>query len=103
MESLGRERVYQRVHELNRQCKEGLAAMPHVVLHTPLDDALSSGITSFEVRGYNTDEVVERLHEQKIIATKASYQYYQYARFTPGIINTPEEVYQALEAVRSLR
>ncbi|HEX8328135.1 MAG TPA: aminotransferase class V-fold PLP-dependent enzyme [Hymenobacter sp.] len=103
MESLGREQVCQRVHELNRQCKEGLAAMPHVVLHTPLDEALSSGITSFEVRGYNTDEVIEALQKEKIISTKAPYQYYQYARFTPGIINTPEEVDRALAAVWKLR
>lgn len=102
MESLGREAVYERVHQLNRQCKEGLAAMPHVVLHTPMSDELSAGITSFEVRGYNTDEVVERLKEQKIIATKAPYQDFQYARFTPGIINTPEEVDRALAAVRQL-
>ena len=102
MESLGRAAVCERVHQLNRQCKEGLAAMPHVVLHTPLSDDLSAGITSFEVRGYNTDEVVERLQAQKIIATKAPYQYFQYARFTPGIINTPEEVDRALAAVRRL-
>lgn len=103
MEQLGRERVYQRVHELNRQCKEVLAEMPHVVLHTPPADALSSGITSFEVRGYNTDEVIEALRKQKIITTKAPYQNFQYARFTPGIVNTPEEVDRALEAVRELR
>ncbi|WP_167855149.1 aminotransferase class V-fold PLP-dependent enzyme [Hymenobacter wooponensis] len=103
MEQLGRERVCERVHQLNRQCKEGLAAMSHVTLHTPLSDELSSGITSFEVRGYNTDKVIERLKEQKIVATKAPYTHYNYARFTPGIINTEEEIEQALEAVRNLR
>ncbi|KUG07196.1 aminotransferase class V-fold PLP-dependent enzyme [Solirubrum puertoriconensis] len=102
MEGLGRERVCERVHQLNRQCKEGLAAMPHVTLHTPLSDALSSGITSFEVRGYNTDEVIERLKEQKVVATKAPYRHYNYARFTPGIFNTEEEVERGLAAVRSL-
>ena len=103
MEQLGRERVCQRVHELNRQCKEGLAKMPHVVLHTPMADSLSSGITSFEVRGYNTDEIIEALQKQKIISTKAPYQDFQFARFTPGIINTPEEIDRALAAVHGLR
>ncbi|PJJ58740.1 aminotransferase class V-fold PLP-dependent enzyme [Hymenobacter chitinivorans] len=102
MESLGREQVCQRVHALNRQCKEGLAAMPHVTLHTPLADELSAGITSFEVRGYNTDEVVEQLKTRKIIATKAPYQDFQYARFTPGIINTEQEIDRALAAVHAL-
>jgi isopenicillin-N epimerase len=102
MEQLGRERVCERVHQLNRQCKEGLADMPHVTLHTPMSSELSSGITSFEVRGYNTDEVIAKLKEQKIVATKAPYTHYNYARFTPGIINTTEEVDRALEAVRGL-
>lgn len=103
MEQLGREAVYKRVHALNRQCKEGLAAMPHVVLHTPLADELSAGITAFEVRGYGPDEVIARLKERKIIATKAPYRHLQYVRLTPGIINTPEEVDQALAAVHELR
>jgi selenocysteine lyase/cysteine desulfurase len=102
MESLGRERVCQRVHQLNRQCKEGLAAMPHVTLHTPLSDALSSGITAFEVRGYGPDEAIEKLKEQGIVATKAPYHNYQYVRFTPGIINTEAEVDRGLAAVRGL-
>ena len=103
MEHLGRDAVYARVHELNRQCKEGLAAMPHVTVHTPLADELSAGITSFEVRGYKTEEVIARLQAQRIIATKAPYRYLQYVRFTPGILNTPEEVDRALAAVRQLR
>ncbi|RTQ51575.1 aminotransferase class V-fold PLP-dependent enzyme [Hymenobacter gummosus] len=102
MESLGRERVCERVHQLARQCKEGLAAMPHVTLHTPLADELSSGIVSFEVRGLGPDAVIEKLKEQKIIATKAPYHDYQYVRFTPGIIYTEEEVDRALAAVRAL-
>lgn len=102
MESLGRERVCQRVHQLNRQCKEGLRTMPHVTLHTPMSDELSSGITAFEVRGLGPDEVIERLKEQRIIATKAPYHDYQYVRFTPGIINTEEEVERGLAAVRAL-
>src|SRR4051794_9072043 len=48
---LGPDRVARRIRELNRQCKAGLAAMPHVTLHTPPADDLSAGIVCFEVRG----------------------------------------------------
>jgi selenocysteine lyase/cysteine desulfurase len=102
MESLGREAVYERVHELNRQCKQGLAAMPHVQLLTPLADALSSGIVSFKVKGLSTEEVVDRLMGHKVVATKSPYVD-SCPRFTPGIYNTPQEVEQALEAVWTLR
>lgn len=100
-EKLGRERVAARVHELNRLCKEGLAAMDHVILHTPMSDELSAGIIAFEIRGMSTMEARDRLRQQRIIATVAPYPT-GYLRFTPGIYNTVEDVEAGLEAVRSL-
>jgi isopenicillin-N epimerase len=102
IEKIGKKRIYERVHSLNRQCKEGLASMKHVTLHTPIDDKLSAGIISFEVDGMSTSEVVQKLHDKKVIATVAPYQT-EYARFTPGIINTPEEIDKVLDAVYSLK
>jgi len=102
VEGIGKENIYQRVHELNRMCKEGLAEMPHVTLYTPMDDRLSAGIVSFRVKGMTVKDTVKRLVEKKVIATEAPYKE-TYARFTPGIINTPEDVKRALDAVQSLK
>ncbi|HEY0110662.1 MAG TPA: aminotransferase class V-fold PLP-dependent enzyme [Fibrella sp.] len=101
MNSIGKERVHDRVHELAHQCKQALAQMKHVILHTPLDSELSSGIVAFEVRGLSSDEVVEQLLKQQIIATVAPYQS-AYVRFTPGIINTPAEVDKAVAAIAAM-
>lgn len=102
VDKIGKKNIYERVHALNRQCKEGLASMPHVILHTPMDDKLSAGIISFEVDGMSTQEVVDRLRKKKIIATVAPYRS-EYARLTPGIINTPEEIETVLNEVWSLK
>lgn len=102
MEAIGKDQVCRRVHALNRQCKEGLAAMPHVRLHTPLADELSAGIIAFEVKGKTTPQVVQVLLDKKIVATASPYKT-SYVRFTPGIYNTPEQVDQALAAVRSIK
>jgi selenocysteine lyase/cysteine desulfurase len=102
MMGLGQQQVYDRVHQLNRRCKEGLAEMPHVNLHTPMDDSLSAGIISFEVEGYSTEEVVDALLKKKVVATASPYKI-SWARFTPGIINDEVEVDKALEAVFSLK
>ncbi|MFL6213337.1 MAG: aminotransferase class V-fold PLP-dependent enzyme [Blastocatellia bacterium] len=100
-EQVGRKRIATRVHELNRQCKEGLAAMSHVTLHTPMSDELSAGITAFEVRGISSKEAKESLQKKGIVATVAPYPT-AYLRFTPGIINTPDEVEAGLAAIREL-
>jgi selenocysteine lyase/cysteine desulfurase len=98
---IGKPRVTARIHELNRQLKEGLAAMPHVRLHTPLDEDLSAGLVCFEVAGLSPQGVVDRLHAAGIVATVTPYAT-SYARLAPGLLNSPEEVDQVLAAVRAL-
>lgn len=98
---LGKDDVSRRIHQLARQAKEGLARMPHVRLHTPVDDALSAGIVCFDVRGMSSVEVVKRLRDRKIVASEAPYTP-SHARLAPGLLNTPEEVERTLAAIAEL-
>lgn len=99
--TIGKSKVAARIHELNRQCKEGLAAMKHVTLHTPLADEVSAGIITFEVQGLAPKAVVERLKEKRVIATTTPYAT-SYARLAPGLLNTPADIDAALREVRAL-
>lgn len=98
---LGKARVTQRLHALGRQLKEGLARMPHVRLHTPMDENLSAAIVCFQVAGMRPRQAVERLLEHGIIASRTPYRP-SLVRLTPSLFNTPEEMERALEAVRAL-
>jgi selenocysteine lyase/cysteine desulfurase len=100
-ERIGRERITARIHALARQCKEGLASMGHVTLRTPRAEALSAGLVCFELRGLSAAEVVKRLHARRIIASVTPYAT-EYARLSPGILNTPEEIDAVLREVRAL-
>jgi selenocysteine lyase/cysteine desulfurase len=99
--TIGRDRIAARVAELNLAVREGLRKIPGVTVHTPLDPALAAGITCFEVAGLRVGEVVGRLAARKIRATTSPYAI-SYARLSAGIMNTPEEIDQALAAVRQL-
>lgn len=100
-QAIGKARVAARVHELSTQLKEGLAAMRHVTLHTPMADALSAGLVCFEVAGLGPQTVVQRLRDRRIVATTTPYSP-SYARLAPAIFNTPEEVDAALRVVNAL-
>jgi selenocysteine lyase/cysteine desulfurase len=100
-ERIGRARITERIHTLARQCKEGLARMSHVTVRTPTDASLSAALVCFEVKGLGPHEVVKRLHARKIIASVTPYAT-EYARFSPGILNTPEEIETVLREVRAL-
>jgi selenocysteine lyase/cysteine desulfurase len=100
-EQLGRARVAKRIAQLNDQLKQGLAKMPRVRLHTPLDPALSAGIVCFEVEGVKPETVVEKLLAKKIVASTSPYKV-TYARLAPSLVNDEREVEAALRAVREI-
>ena len=96
---LGKAHVAARIHELNRQCKTGLAAMKHVTLHTPIGDDVSAGIITFEVAGLKPEDVVKRLHAKRIVASQTPYTK-TYARLAPGLLNSPQDVETVLREIR---
>ncbi len=100
-EDIGRARIAERTHALARQLKEGLAAMPHVRLHTPMQASLSSGIVCFEVQGMGPWETVDRLREKHIVATVTPYAT-RYVRLAPSIRNTAGEVDTVLAEIHAL-
>lgn len=99
---LGRSRITSRIHKLNSRIRRGLAAIPGVTLHTPLDNSLAAGIACFEVKGLTPEAVVAMLAAQKIHATSSPYKV-SYARLAAGIMNREDEIDTALAAVRNLR
>jgi isopenicillin-N epimerase len=99
---IGKRRVEQRIHALNRRLKAGLASMSHVTLMTPRSDGLSAGLVCFSVDRLSPDAVVEALRRRRIIATVTPYNP-PYARLAPGLLNTPADVDRALRAIRALR
>ena len=100
-QQIGRARIAARIRELNGRCKEGLAQIRGVKLHTPRDPGLSAGICCFEVQGLSPDAVVKDLLARRIVASTSPYRV-SYARLSAAIFNTPEEVDRAVAAVRSL-
>jgi selenocysteine lyase/cysteine desulfurase len=100
-QQIGKERITARIHELGTRCKQGLAALPKVKVHTPMSASLSAGITCFEVEGLKPKEIVARLLARKIVASDSPYLT-SYARLTPGVLNTPDEVDQAVAEVKAL-
>jgi selenocysteine lyase/cysteine desulfurase len=100
-ERIGRARVTARLHELATRCKEGLAKLPKVKLHTPRAEALSAALVCFEVEGLAPKEVVSRLLARKIVASDTPYAP-SYARLTPSLLNTPEEVDRAVAEIAAL-
>ena len=100
-QQIGRYRISARIHALNGQLKQGLATMANVRLYTPMADEMSAGLACFDVAGLRPQQVVDRLHARKVIATVTPYAT-SYARFAPGLLNSEDQVDRVLDEIRRL-
>ncbi|MFT4518125.1 MAG: selenocysteine lyase/cysteine desulfurase [Halioglobus sp.] len=100
-QQLGKANVQSRIHELNTRTKEGLAAMPHVKLYTPMSTELSSGLVCFDVDGMKPTKVVKRMHAKGIIMSSTPYKQ-SYARFAPSLLNNEAEIDMALAEIQAM-
>ncbi|MGI5272147.1 aminotransferase class V-fold PLP-dependent enzyme [Nonomuraea sp. CA-218870] len=99
--AIGKDRVQQRTQELATRLKAGLRELPHVRLATPDSPELSAGLVCCSIDGLDPAEAVARLHERKVIASTTPYVP-PLLRFGTSIVTTPEQVDQAVEAVKGL-
>jgi isopenicillin-N epimerase len=73
-ERLGKARVQNRIHDLNRQLKEGLRKIKGVQLYTPMSEALSSGIVCLTSRALPAQTVDDKLFDRGIVASRTPYK-----------------------------
>ncbi len=98
----GTAKIEERTHQLNTLLKDGLKEMKHVKLYTPVSTRLSAGINCFDVIGRKPEEVVKRLLDKNIVANTSPYRV-SYARLTPCMINTEEEVKICLSEIEKMK
>ena len=100
-QAMGRQRVANRIASMNTQLKDALKGNKKIRVHTPQSPALSAGLVAFEIDGIKPEDIVKRLGEQHIVASTSPYAT-TYARLAPSLVNTPEEVDRAAQAVLRL-
>jgi selenocysteine lyase/cysteine desulfurase len=98
---LGKKNIQQRIHQLNKQTKQGLAKMSHVTLYTPTSSEFSSGLTCFDVKGMKAESVVAKMHKKGIIMSSTPYRD-SYARFAPSLLNNEQEIELALAEINAM-
>jgi len=98
---IGRNRIADRVHELNTAFREGATGVKNLTLHTPRDRDVSAGISAFEIAGLKAEEVTARLRAKKIRTSHAPYKV-SYARVSAGIMNSQADIDTVLRELRAI-
>lgn len=100
---IGMPRVESRVRELASRTKSGLREVPGIVMRTNYEPELSGGVVKFNLSRMKAKEAYDRLYAKHrlAIALTASGES-EGLRFSPHIYNTPDEIDQAVAAVKAL-
>ena len=82
--------------------KAGLAGIGNVNVVTPMADALSAGLVCFQIGGLSAQQVVDRLHARKIIATVTPYKASPIRGWRRDCSTTRAQVSAVLDVVRAI-
>lgn len=99
--AIGKERIRERVHELNSYAKEKMSSLKGITIFTPNAETLSSGMVCFLVNGKDPNEIVDLFETKRIIIGQTPYRD-SYNRFSIGILNTFEDIDKAIAVLKAL-
>jgi isopenicillin-N epimerase len=102
---IGRSRIERRIKALAARLKRGLAGVPGVEIHTPLDPYLSAGLTAFSTGEVEAARIVDYLREKNnlVVRTVGSREAGTYGiRVSTPIFVSTREVDMVIEGVRTL-
>jgi selenocysteine lyase/cysteine desulfurase len=100
---IGMERKAARLRYLRNRWAERLTKNPRVVLHTPLDPALSCAIGTVQITGIPTVDVGAKLwNDHRIFATPIVHPEFEGLRVTPNVYTTIDEIDAFADAMEKI-
>lgn len=100
-QTIGKQKVQDRIHALNTIIKQRLSEMRKVKLITPMADDLSAGMTCFTIEGKDPFEFTEALIEKHIEASVTPYKKW-YIRLAPSLVTLDDEVEKTLNVIEQM-
>lgn len=99
--TLGKDKVAARIADLHAYCHQQLAEIDGVILRTPADRSMRSGMTCFDVPGRDPAEIVSALENVRVMAGQTPYRS-SAVRFAPGILNSASDIDRAVHALAEI-
>ena len=98
--TIGQERWVGRVKQLGAYLRSGLKAMDHVTIHSPTNEDMAAGITTYAVGGLSGPELQKTLWEKERLQPRSVGT--ALMRHSTHIYNSEEEIDRALRVIEDL-
>ena len=81
---------------------EEFSKIPNVILYGPNDGDERTSIVSFNVRGFDSQEIVDRLEKQNIVLAVREIMENKIVRVSPHFFNTESEILELIDVIKKL-
>ncbi len=100
--NFGLKNIHEKNQNLSNLFREELSKIPNVILYGPEDPNDRTSIVSFNIDGFDSQEVVDKLEKQNIILAVREIMEKKIIRASPHFFNTEYEMLQVIDAIKKL-
>lgn len=87
---------------LSNLLREELSKIPNLILYGPVDPNERTSIVSFNVKGFDSQEIVDKLEKQNIVLAVREIMENKIVRASPHFFNTESQILQVIDAIKKL-
>lgn len=100
--NFGLENIREKNKYLANLFREELAKIPNVILYGPDNSNDRTSIVSFNIEGFSSQEIVDKLEKQNIVLAVREIMEKKIVRASPHFFNTESEMLKVIDALKKL-
>ena len=98
----GMNNIREKNQYLSNIFREELSKIPNIILYGPEDPNVRTSIVSFNIKGFDSQQVVDKLEKQNIILAVREIMDQKIVRASPHFFNTESQILDVIDAIKKL-
>ena len=98
----GMNNIREKNQYLSNIFREELSKIPNIILYGPEDPNVRTSIISFNIKGFDSQQVVDKLEKQNIILAVREIMDQKIVRASPHFFNTESQILDVIDAIKKL-
>ena len=98
----GMNNIREKNQYLSNLFREELLKIPNIILYGPEDQNVRTSIVSFNIKGFDSQQVVDKLEKQNIVLAVREITDTKIVRASPHFFNTESQILDVIDAIKKL-
>jgi len=100
--NFGIKNIHQKNQYMSNILREELSKIPNITLYGPDDPNARTSIVSFNIKGFDSQEIVDKLEKQNIVLAVREIMKKNIVRVSPHFFNNESQILQVIDAIKKL-